>query len=92
MLRVAAERACREFTDTFYFPSFEIITGAFNGGAYFAEDLRSVRAEGVHHVMSLFLKHGTTANAEEARRIQEEHDVLCAEEFLDVPDAARSVA
>lgn len=92
VLRVAAERACREFADTFYFPSLEIITGAFNRGTYFAEDLRSVRPEGVQHVMRLFLKHGTTANEEEARRMQEEHDVLCAEEFLDAPDEQRDVA
>lgn len=37
-----------------YFPSYEIITGSFSHGAYFAEDLRSVRPEGVAHVMRVF--------------------------------------
>jgi hypothetical protein len=42
-----------------YFPSFEIITGSYTRGRYFAEDLRSVTEEGVQHVMRLFLNHAT---------------------------------
>jgi hypothetical protein len=63
VLRVAAEMLTREVADVAYFPSFEIITGAFNRGAYFAEDLRSVREEGVEHVMRLFFQHATETEA-----------------------------
>jgi len=42
-----------------YFPSYEIITGAFNKGRYFADDLRNANEDGVNHVMRLFLKHAT---------------------------------
>jgi hypothetical protein len=57
VLRVAAEELTRKRADVHYFPSYEIITGAFNRGAYFAEDLRSVTEDGVGHVMRLFLRH-----------------------------------
>jgi hypothetical protein len=40
-----------------YFPSYEVITGAYTRGRYFAEDLRNVTEEGVSHVMRLFLSH-----------------------------------
>jgi hypothetical protein len=57
VLRVAAEEVTRKCAGTYYFPAYEIITGAFNRGAYFAEDLRSVTEEGVAHVMRVFLEH-----------------------------------
>ncbi len=57
VLRVAAERVRRTVPDAYYFPSYEIITGSFSRGAYYADDLRNVTEEGVNHVMSLFLKH-----------------------------------
>ena len=62
VLRVAAENVARSIGDVDYFPSYEIITGNFNRGAYFAEDLREVNAIGVGHAMRVFLKHypGTT--------------------------------
>lgn len=59
VLRVAAEVLTKKFADVHYFPSFEIITGNFNRGRYYADDLRSVTEEGVLHVMRLFLKHAT---------------------------------
>ena len=40
-----------------YFPSYEIVTGPFARGSYFAEDLRSVTEEGVSHVMRMFFKY-----------------------------------
>jgi GSCFA family len=61
VLRVAAEMLTSRFQHVHYFPSYEIITGAFNRGSYFADDLRSVKEEGVAHVMRLFLKHATSA-------------------------------
>ena len=57
-LRVAAEEVASKLENVWYFPSYEIITGNFNRGAYFEKDLRSVTPEGVDHVMRLFFEHG----------------------------------
>lgn len=57
VLRVAADEIAAERAQVEYFPSYEVITGAYNRGSYFAEDLRTVREDGVDHVMRLFLKH-----------------------------------
>ena len=89
VLRVAAERATREFKDVYYFPSYEIVTGTYNRGSYFDADLRTVTPQGVDHVMSLFLKHATLnaqAGDEQARQISEDMNILCAEELLDLKD------
>jgi len=42
ILRAAADRLVKTVKDVTYFPSFEIITGSYTRGAYFAGDLRSV--------------------------------------------------
>ena len=57
VLRVAAEMVSQARPAVAYFPSYEIITGNFNRGRYFAPDLRSVTEEGVSHVMRLFFRH-----------------------------------
>jgi hypothetical protein len=57
VLRVAAERLARQWQGVAYFPSYEIITGSFHRGAYFAPDGRGVTEAGVAHVMRLFLHH-----------------------------------
>lgn len=57
VLRVAAEQVALEDKNTDYFPSYEIITGSYNRGGYFANDLREVVEEGVMHVMTIFMKH-----------------------------------
>ena len=54
VLRAVAGDVAAGFAAVQYFPSYEMITGGFNRGAYFAEDLRSVRPEGVAHVMRVF--------------------------------------
>jgi hypothetical protein len=59
VLRVAAETMRRRFDNVHYFPSYEIITGAFNRGGYYAADLRNVVETGVAHVMRLFMAHAT---------------------------------
>jgi hypothetical protein len=59
VLRVAAEAMRQKFANVHYFPSYEIITGAFNRGAYYAPDLRNVVEDGVAHVMRLFMAHAT---------------------------------
>lgn len=57
VLRTVADEARRAFAHVEYFPSYEIITGHYNKGAYFSEDLREVREEGVKHVMGVFMSH-----------------------------------
>jgi hypothetical protein len=56
VLRVAAEEIAT-LPEVIYFPAFEIVTGSFSRGRYFAEDCRSVTEEGVSHVMRVFFKH-----------------------------------
>lgn len=52
--------------DVAYFPSYEIITGNYNRGAYYAEDLREVTEAGVAHVMRLFMRHYAAADDDAA--------------------------
>ncbi|HSW07412.1 GSCFA domain-containing protein [Aquabacterium sp.] len=59
VLRVAADTIVQRFPAASYFPSYEIITGPHSRGSYFDADLRSVREEGVAHVMRLFLAHAS---------------------------------
>jgi len=56
VLRVAAEMAVNEFEWVDYFPSYEIITGNFNMGRYFEDDMREIKSTGVGHAMRCFLK------------------------------------
>lgn len=56
-LRVAADEVERNFQNVIYFPAYEIITSAANGGRYFADDLRNITDIGVKHVMRIFSKH-----------------------------------
>ena len=56
-LRVAAGEVAAEFDAVDYFPSYEVITGSFNRGRYFGDNLRDVTPEGVAHVMRLFRKY-----------------------------------
>jgi hypothetical protein len=59
VLRVAAEELSKQLPSVAYFPAYEIITGSFNGGRYFADDHRSVTEPGVDHVMRVFFRHMT---------------------------------
>lgn len=56
VLRAVAGELESAYGFVHYFPSFEIITGNHSRGAYFEPDLRSVRAEGVAHVMRIFME------------------------------------
>jgi hypothetical protein len=56
-LRVVAETARRGHERVDYFPSYEIICGPQARGAWFEDDLREVRPEGVAYVMSIFAQH-----------------------------------
>ncbi len=87
----------RTFDNVHYFPSYEVITGAFNRGTYYAPDLRNVLEDGVAHVMRLFLAHATggpedsATSGETAEEEQDEHldvaqrlvEVECDEVALD---------
>jgi hypothetical protein len=66
-LRAAAQEIAEAEEDLFYFPSFEMITGPHAGARYFADDLRSVTAEGVAYVMETFSRH-VLADGEAAPR------------------------
>lgn len=59
VLRVAAHDIVSIYDNVEYFPSYEIITGNFNRGCYYAADLREVLPEGVSHVMRSFFDHMT---------------------------------
>ncbi|AKS47843.1 GSCFA family protein [Octadecabacter temperatus] len=59
VLRVAVEQLRERLNDAHYFPSYEVITGNYNRGAYYSENLRDVEEDGVSHAMSLFMKHYT---------------------------------
>lgn len=63
VLRVAAETLTKMYQQVHYFPSYEVITGSYNKGAYYAKDLRNVTEAGVSHVMGLFLKHAVSNSA-----------------------------
>ncbi len=88
VLRVAADVLSRENAEVHYFPSFEVITGAFNRGRYFADDLRNATEEGVSHVMRLFLQHATGGKVAQQTPLpiqREETDFLAqVEAFVDV--------
>jgi len=95
VLRVAAEGLAAALDAVHYFPAYEIVTGQFSRGQYFSDDLRSVTASGVDHVMSLFFKHAaeggtrpTEAAATEApvllsrAKLKKALQVMCDEELL----------
>jgi GSCFA family/Polysaccharide biosynthesis enzyme WcbI len=95
-LRAAAEHAAQSFKQVEYFPSFEIITGSYNRGAYFEPDLRSVTSQGVAHVMRVFMSHyaegaeslntkptATPLNNEnKVARMPSLFDIVCDEEAI----------
>lgn len=98
VLRVACDEMARVFAERVgYFPSYEIITGSFNRGRYFGDDLRSVTEEGVNHVMRVFMDTVSTGGSHELppsvatddanstlRRLHEIQQVVCEEELLEL--------
>jgi hypothetical protein len=87
VLRVAADGMSKKYSWVDYFPSYEIITGSFNRGAYFEKDLRSVTPEGVAHVMRIFMKHYSSEDRKVSRSLDEEisagSQIVCEEENLE---------
>lgn len=95
VLRAAAGEVADGRANVAYFPSYEIVTGGYSRGSYFADDLRSVTNDGVAHVMRLFLKHyGAGAGEDDAaaapaaeaprpqRSLAELTALVCEEEAL----------
>ncbi|HYD56545.1 MAG TPA: GSCFA domain-containing protein, partial [Burkholderiales bacterium] len=94
ILRAAADEAVRDDALTDYFPSYEIITGPYARGRYWAEGLREVTQAGVEVVMDAFIRSrlpglapGTVAARPVADGIEARLDALaeaeCDEQFLD---------
>jgi hypothetical protein len=54
ILRTACGEMDAEVDGVYYFPSYEIIAGAFNKGCYYDANLRTVTRDGVDHVMAVF--------------------------------------
>ena len=93
VLRAAVGSVIRKSAAVEYFPSYEIITGAYSKGRYFEDDLRNVSEEGVSHVMRVFLKHFGTENSDKSDvgmadsleiEIAVAQGIICEEELLDV--------
>lgn len=92
VLRVAAQEIVDHYDNALYFPSYEIITSSFSRGSYFGKDLRSVKEEGVKHVMRIFFKHFTGESTkinkpldvenDNNKKVQNLVDVVCEEELL----------
>lgn len=98
VLRAAAQEIAEDHDGVFYFPAYEIITGAPAAARYYAPDMRNVTEEGVAQVMSVFMRHAagieapapvaaaaptTDATIEAARQWVE---VMCDEAMLDAGD------
>jgi hypothetical protein len=97
VLRSVAQELAHAFRTVTYFPSFEIITGAYSKGAYFEDDQRNVRPAGVAHVMNVFMRTlvaGSEAavpeiddgdidsRSELLREIKDSADVVCDENLI----------
>jgi hypothetical protein len=54
ILRTACGEIDAELDGVYYFPAYEIITGAFNKGCYYDANLRTVTRDGIDHVMAAF--------------------------------------
>lgn len=93
VLRAVAGEMAMDRRHTDYFPSYEIITSPVYRGAFFEENLRSVRPDGVDYVMSCFFRDlaarfgGASDTPTPVRQIEDEpevsaDDIVCEEELL----------
>ncbi|HWA91238.1 MAG TPA: GSCFA domain-containing protein [Rhizomicrobium sp.] len=87
VLRAVAGQLAQENDDVDYFPSYEIIAGAQAKGAFYEDDLRRVRAEGVAAAMDTFLSaHETGAAPSQAPAPQpalKSENAICEDILLD---------
>lgn len=70
VLRAVAGDLAAEDEATDYFPSYEIVTGGRSREAFFEENMRSVKPEGVAHVMQHFFAGLRIDGAPAVRRIK----------------------
>src|SRR5206468_1694092 len=84
VLRVAADEVVRANPRVSYFPAFEIITGSFNRGSYYADDLRTVTDEGIEHVMRSFFKNCTATFVKRPTEAEAAalFEIVCEEELI----------
>lgn len=85
VLRAVAGELSEDYSDVYYFPSFEIINAHPSRGMFFDPDLRNVNLFGVNFVMKHFFsgalgKEFAESNTESA---EEEIDLICDEDALD---------
>lgn len=95
VLRVAAHDVAQSSPQVHYFPSYEIVTSPSARGRYYEDDLRSVNAAGIAHVMRVFRTHhivgGEDSAAHDGSTMSPANDpgVICDEEALIVRDDLR---
>jgi hypothetical protein len=89
VLRVAVETVWQKYDWVDYFPSFEIITGSFNGGVYYELDGREIGNGGVAHAMRCFVKNYTLSGAESQKTCPpppsppvDDFQIVCDEETI----------
>lgn len=63
VLRAVAGQLAHEHADVDYFPAYEIVVGTPSKGAFFEDNMRSVRAAGVDAVMAAFFAEHDPAGA-----------------------------
>lgn len=105
ILRAAVDEVVRKFPVVDYFPSYEIITGPYGRGRYWAEDCREVTNRGVDVVMEVFVQSrlaalpkssiarpapASASNAEASNQLETALDAECDELFLDPSQRAGS--
>lgn len=83
ILRAACSALQEQNRHVYYFPSYEIIAGHFNRGAYYEDNQRAVTAAGVAHVVRVFERTywGQAAVQRNADVIEPEvnDDIICDE-------------
>ena len=83
VLRAAAGEVCQRFDDVDYFPSYELFATPFSRGAFFEDDLRTVRPEAVETVMRVFFdQHGVGPERAAVVADDEDDAVICEDELL----------
>lgn len=92
VLRAVAGQLFHEDDGVDYFPSYEIITSSLSKGAFYEDNLRSIRADGVSAAMDAFFSEhdagGRVADGEPVTPADEteedaDDDVVCEEILLD---------
>ncbi len=93
VLRAAAGEIAKANVHCDYFPSYEIITGNYSRGQYFEPDLRSIRQDGIDHVMRIFLSNYASVNSGRAENPTDQQEIMremayanavvCDEEAID---------